>query len=289
MYYSYSLLVLLSHFTGLNESFGGRIYCSQVTCDLLLLRFPALSSRVSALELDVPHVLYSDVDGTSFTVTLYDANHCPGSAMFLFHGDFGTVLYTGDFRYDEVEMKAAFGSLVGQIDRVVIDATFGRPSMRFPSKSQSCNMLVDLIQTLLPSARRVLLPFKLGDEELVVQLCRRLKTKICLDQSHPAALERSQQWSLLESVRPYLTDDSTITKLRVAQPRGQIVCQPGDVVVKASTQWFLQNVQNAIASSNDVLLKPVKDEFNQYHVFYSMHSGTLSFCPSLANLGTCLI
>ena len=32
------------------------------------------------------------------TVTVLDANHCPGSAMFLFQGYFGSVLYTGDFR-----------------------------------------------------------------------------------------------------------------------------------------------------------------------------------------------
>ena len=31
-------------------------------------------------------------------VTAFDANHCQGSAMYLFEGYFGTILHTGDFR-----------------------------------------------------------------------------------------------------------------------------------------------------------------------------------------------
>lgn len=34
----------------------------------------------------------------SIRVTLIDANHCPGSVMFLIEGDGKTILYTGDIR-----------------------------------------------------------------------------------------------------------------------------------------------------------------------------------------------
>lgn len=36
-----------------------------------------------------------DIGKETMTVTLIDANHCPGSVMFLFQGYFGSILYTG--------------------------------------------------------------------------------------------------------------------------------------------------------------------------------------------------
>jgi len=32
--------------------------------------------------------------------TLFDAKHIPGAAMILFQGYMGSILYTGDFRYE---------------------------------------------------------------------------------------------------------------------------------------------------------------------------------------------
>lgn len=51
------------------------------------------------LEQDVSHELPLSPDGPTITVTLTSANHVPGSVMFVFSGFFGTILYTGDFRY----------------------------------------------------------------------------------------------------------------------------------------------------------------------------------------------
>ena len=54
------------------------------------------------LELNSPALLHVTSPRShtqvNITVTAIDANHCPGSAMFLFEGYFGRILYTGDFR-----------------------------------------------------------------------------------------------------------------------------------------------------------------------------------------------
>lgn len=63
------------------------------------------------------------------TLTAIPAGHCPGSAMLLIEGIQGTVLYTGDFRFDK-GTAAKLGSLhdsygqVKTIDSIHCDTTF---------------------------------------------------------------------------------------------------------------------------------------------------------------------
>ena len=58
----------------------GTIYTSPTSMKILLLRFPHLRPHVTPLELQTPHIIRGR------TVTLYEANHCPGAVMFLFQG-----------------------------------------------------------------------------------------------------------------------------------------------------------------------------------------------------------
>lgn len=51
---------------------------------------------IRPLEVGESYVVALDEMGKeTMTVTLIDANHCPGSVMFLFEGYFGVILYTG--------------------------------------------------------------------------------------------------------------------------------------------------------------------------------------------------
>ncbi|KAL7982764.1 hypothetical protein Chor_010362 [Crotalus horridus] len=81
-----------------------RLYCSPVTKELLLSspRYTFWENYIVTLEVETPTQISLIEEATGekedIEVTLLPAGHCPGSVMFLFQGENGTVLYTGDFR-----------------------------------------------------------------------------------------------------------------------------------------------------------------------------------------------
>ncbi len=110
----------------------GPIYCSAVTKDLLLAKFGLNPSLVTPLPLHEPVLLPLDETGQeTMTVTLFDANHCPGAVMFLFEGYFGRILYTGDFRFSPA-MVAPLRNLA--IDLAYVDNTYCSPAATLPSR-----------------------------------------------------------------------------------------------------------------------------------------------------------
>lgn len=80
------------------------------------------------------------------TVTLLDANHCPGSVMILFQGFFGTILHTGDMRfnlsmipanpilYPTSNLNASLEGCSIPIDEMILDNTYCDPIFKFPDR-----------------------------------------------------------------------------------------------------------------------------------------------------------
>lgn len=80
------------HTVGLtSEFFSGMLYCTEITACLIIRRLGVDPSRVTTLEVGSAYSIPIDDrlgenGGVTFTVTLFDANHCPGAVMYLFHG-----------------------------------------------------------------------------------------------------------------------------------------------------------------------------------------------------------
>ncbi len=162
------------HTHGLGDGWAlGTIFCSPVTKALLHLKWPGIAEdRVVALEEGATHLLFLDEGRTmSMTVGLVPANHCPGAVMFLWQGYFGTLLYTGDFRFHPAMLEE--GPLAGvAVDTLFLDNTYLDSSFDFPSQRDALAMLLAEMGKR-PDIRRhtVLVGIDtLGKERLLVDL-----------------------------------------------------------------------------------------------------------------------
>ena len=124
------------HLKGLSKKWQkGPLYTSEITKRLLLLRWPDL--KITSLELGQRHSipLGSDLE---IEVYLIDANHVPGSVMFLFSGYFGSVLYTGDFRLHSNHSEIAILPMLREkkLTRIYLDNTYCDPRFRQPCREE---------------------------------------------------------------------------------------------------------------------------------------------------------
>ncbi|XP_036137080.1 protein artemis isoform X1 [Molossus molossus] len=134
------------------------LYCSPVTKELLLTspKYRFWEKRIISIEIETPTQI-SLVDEASgekeeIVVTLLPAGHCPGSVMFLFQGDNGTVLYTGDFRLAKGEAaRMEFlhcGGRVKDIQSVYLDTTFCDPKFyQIPSRGECLSGILELVRS----------------------------------------------------------------------------------------------------------------------------------------------
>src|SRR3989338_5530009 len=115
------------HISGLQDDWqNGTLYCSETTRKLVLNRWTIEPSRIIGLPLNEPKAIALERKGKEcMTVTLVDANHCPGAVMFIFEGYFGVYVHCGDFRLAEAMMSPhhVFHGLRGRVDKLFRDNT----------------------------------------------------------------------------------------------------------------------------------------------------------------------
>lgn len=165
------------HTAGLTSTWSHRpIYCSPITATLLRLKLQVKDEWIHPLELGDPHLLpLDDVGQEKLTVTLMDANHCPGAVMFLFEGYFGSILYTGDFRYTPSMLWEPCLSTNAVIDVLYLDDTNCDPSLTLPTREQATQQIKDIIHSH-PKHNIVIGLYSLGKESLLVELALEFKT-----------------------------------------------------------------------------------------------------------------
>ncbi|XP_062314268.1 5' exonuclease Apollo isoform X2 [Osmerus eperlanus] len=165
------------HTACLTSTWSNRpIYCSPVSATLLKLKLQVREEWIHPLELGEPYLLpLDDIGKEKLTVTLLDANHCPGAVMFLFQGYFGTILYTGDFRYTPSMLREQCLRTNTTIDVLYLDNTNCDPTRTLPSRQRATQQIKEIIRSH-PSHNLVIGMYTLGKECLLVELALEFKT-----------------------------------------------------------------------------------------------------------------
>ncbi|XP_022059243.1 5' exonuclease Apollo isoform X1 [Acanthochromis polyacanthus] len=165
------------HTMGLTSTWSNRpIYCSPTTATLLRLKLQVKEQWIHPLELGEPYLLpLDDIGKERLTVTLIDANHCPGSVMFLFEGYFGSILYTGDFRYTPSMLREPCLRTNTTIDVLYLDNTNCDPNRTLPTRQRATQQIKEIIRRH-PNHTIVIGLYALGKESLLLELAMEFKT-----------------------------------------------------------------------------------------------------------------
>ncbi|TFK51849.1 DRMBL-domain-containing protein [Heliocybe sulcata] len=214
------------HYTNLSSNWkSGPIYCSQGTANLIIHMLDVDPKWVHPLPLDVASVI-PNTGGVQ--VTPIEANHCPGSCIFLFEGT-QTVnagdsaykspyvgssrtfryLHCGDFRASpkHVLHPAVKGK---RIDHVYLDTTYLDPKYCFPPQPLVISACAELARRIvsgrstssqgadtkgqshtIESSNKILIvigTYSIGKERIVKAIAHTLNSKVYCDKRKVAIL-----------------------------------------------------------------------------------------------------
>lgn len=191
------------------------IYCSLPTATLVCERLGVDKQYLHPLPLLTPTVIESN--GKPVTVTLIDANHCPGAVMFLFEVGNRRILHVGDFRWNrEIMMKFApirELSLPGhRLDELFLDTTYCDEKYSLPTQEVAIRATVEVAEKEFVAAnqlgKRTLFLFgayTIGKERIYLSVAERLKLKVYVD---------SQRYKVLSALNWTKDQSSVLTTVK---------------------------------------------------------------------------
>ncbi|KAI7981200.1 5' exonuclease Apollo [Camellia lanceoleosa] len=152
------------HTNGLSSTWKrGPLFCSRITAKLFSSKFPGF--KLSVLRIldigqwnSIPLVSPTTISNTTVDVIAIDAHRCPGAVMYLFRGEFGCMLYTGDFSWETTSKRAKIG-------RSMLLSALGN------------DKVVDVIASH-PEHDIIIGIDSLGKEDLLLHIAQALKIKI---------------------------------------------------------------------------------------------------------------
>lgn len=180
------------HYGGITKQWNeGTIYCSVPTANLVHQQLGVEKRFLHPLPLNTPTVIASK--DKPITVTLLDANHCPGAIMFLFIVGNKRILHVGDFRWNQSVMMAmpqlrAFSNMKPRLDILFLDTTYCHPKYTLPAQDAAIAAAIQAVKEEMSAAKmmgtKLLLLFgsyTIGKERIYLSVAEYLQTKVYVD------------------------------------------------------------------------------------------------------------
>ncbi len=206
------------HYDGLSSHWNASapIFCSNTTAKLVHLRLKIEMSKLVCL----PTNQWIEID-FRLGVFLIDANHCPGSVMFLFKviqnsGNTKLVLHTGDFRAGPQLLSNPYlqRELSGQtLDILYLDTTYCAPEHAFPCQLEVISQCTEFIRIVVedkvqqrfsPIKRLVMVgSYLIGKERIALALAKALSSLIYVPE-YKRLIFNTFEWEEFTSI---LTDN----------------------------------------------------------------------------------
>ncbi|KAJ6563586.1 beta-lactamase-like protein [Mycena vulgaris] len=131
----------------------------------------------------------------SVTITLFDANHCPGAVMFLIEGAQGAILHTGDFRaepwfLDSITRNPFLQSYLASpdstpgdtlsksLEAIYLDTASVMSSAAVPTKADATAGLVELMKLLPPTTYFFINSWTWGYEDVLKAVSRAFRSPV---------------------------------------------------------------------------------------------------------------
>ena len=180
------------HYGGITKQWNeGTIYCSLPTANLVHQQLGVEKRYLHPIPMNTPTVIASK--GKPITVTLLDANHCPGAIMFIFEVGNKNILHVGDFRWNQsfhmkIPQLRAFSNMTPRLDEIFLDTTYCNPKYTLPSQDEAISATINIVKDEISTAnmmgtKSLLLcgSYTIGKEKIYLSIAEYLDTKVYVD------------------------------------------------------------------------------------------------------------
>lgn len=229
--------------------------------NLVIMQFPGVKDKIRTIRMNSTCII------SGVEVTALDANHCPGSCMFLFKSlRTGEVsLHTGDFRASEAvyasmrELRQLRG---GGVTTLHLDTTYCNPTYVFPSQEKVLTWVAETVVSFVKRYPKSLIccgAYFIGKERIALALSHALGVKIYVDKRRFKTMKQLE-WQELEE---QLTDEPTETPLHVVNM--------GSLRENIVTKYCKDNVSNSKKIDVILAIRPTGWTHNAKQTLADIH------------------